>query len=153
LGENNRQRKKKTQKYNNRRTTILFPVLMAYQHDTRRPESHNPKREVPYLVRWERKRYLKTTTTTPMLFFVFSKPPLLCVYLEELVEAKGAMLMTLAEETLFWFEFDAKHWRLLNCCCLVVAGKRQQLLLLDGCRDGRRQKCAIRAHNHVADGS
>lgn len=72
--------------------------------------------------------------------------------------------MTLAEETLFRFEFDAKHWRLcrltLNCCCcccslVVVAGdwKRQQLLLLGGCRHGRRQKCAIRANNHVADGS
>ncbi len=54
---------------------------MAYQHDTRRPESHNPKREVPYLVRWERKRYLKTTTTTtPMLFFVFFPSPHCYVY-------------------------------------------------------------------------
>jgi hypothetical protein len=25
--------------------------------------------------------------------------------------------------------------------------------LLGGCRHGRRQKCAIRANNHVADGS
>lgn len=30
-------------------------------------------------------------------------------YLEELVEAKGAMLMTLAKEPLLRFQFNAKH--------------------------------------------
>ena len=159
LGENNethngvKETKKKTPEVKQSAQLFYyhFPRVDGVS-TTQDDQSHNPKKASTVFGALGEKTVPTTTTTTAPMFFFPSR----VIYLEELVEAKRAVLMTLAEETLFRFQFDAKHWRLLplNSCCVVASDwKQQQLLLLGCCRDGRRQKCAIRAHNHVADGS